>query len=241
MKCSNRRKDAGKMQGKMQDRPGRAWRKRWRRDDADASEAILRAQRSCGSCKPGDPASAAILHSQAVDWIPHLWRGGGAVLRIRLLVHVEYGGGDSFFTPAATVAIAVTFLAVLWYKGIGKGRGRNRESRISNREIPDSRFQIPDSSSTSSGDNRVIVACLYFFCAFDRDRLHADDPLLRLDSLLPGRGPALAILDMRIIELFGFFATAATMDVVPGLLARVPLGAFLFAIMYFAQSTTRTQ
>jgi tetratricopeptide (TPR) repeat protein len=160
-----------------------------------------------GGAQPGESgvAAAAAPPAEKVDWIPHLSGVVGALCCAFAYSFMWNSVEAIIFTPAATVAIAVTFLAVLWY--IGEGR--------------------------HTGDNRTIVACLYILVL--STGIHFT-PMILFFALIPFFlvVDRRSVIDMRIIELFGFFVIALTMSVVPGLPAKIFWGVFLSVIMYFA-------
>jgi hypothetical protein len=162
-------------------------------------------------------ASGAILQAPPADWIPHL-SGVVAALCCAFAYSFMWNTVEAIiFTPAATVGIAVTFLAVMWYKGIGKGKGRGKD----------------EGSTSPAGDNRIVIACLYLLVL--STGIHFT-PMVLFFALLPFFlvVDRRAVIDLRILELVGFYVIALTMSVVPGMFTKLLWGAFLGAILYFA-------
>ena len=141
---------------------------------------------------------------ERIDWIPHL-SGVVAALLCAFAYSFMYNTVEAIiFTPAATIAVAVTFLAVLWY-------------------IKEGRHQ---------GDNRMVVACIYILVL--ATGVHFT-PMIIFFALIPFflMVDRRSVIDLRLVELFGFYVIILTVGVVPGFLAKVLWGLALSAVFYF--------
>jgi hypothetical protein len=100
--------------------------------------------------------------------------------------------------------MAVTLLAVLWY--IKEGR--------------------------HVGDNRMVIACFYILVL--STGIHFT-PMITFFALIPFFlvVDRRAVVDLRLIELFGLFVIVLTMSVVHGIAAKILWGAALTALFYF--------
>ncbi|MCX6840809.1 MAG: DUF2723 domain-containing protein [candidate division WOR-3 bacterium] len=153
--------------------------------------------------------SLRLGHSdQRIDWIPHL-SGVVAALLCAFAYSFMYNTVEAIiFTPAATIAVAVTFLAVLWYIKEGKHQG----------------------------DNRMVVACIYILVL--ATGVHFT-PMIIFFALIPFflMVDRRSVIDLRLVELFGFYVIILTVGVVPGFLAKVVWGLVLTAVFYFGMKT----
>ncbi|MEO0108413.1 MAG: DUF2723 domain-containing protein, partial [candidate division WOR-3 bacterium] len=157
---------------------------------------------------PADATQATqaptLVMRERIDWVPHL-SGVVAALFCAFAYSFMFNTVEAIiFTPAATVAIAVTFIAVLWY--IKEGR--------------------------HVGDNRMVIACVYILVL--ATGIHFI-PMTIFFALLPFFlvVDRRSVVDLRLVELFGFFLIVLTMSVVPGLVAKIAWGAVLGAVFYF--------
>jgi hypothetical protein len=167
-----------------------------------------------GKMESGKPASSFIpqpasLSSgppgrERIDWVPHL-SGVVAALLCAFAYSFMFNTVEAIiFTPAATIAVAVTFLAVLWYIKEGKHQG----------------------------DNRMVIACVYILVL--ATGVHFT-PMIIFFALIPFclMVDRRSVIDLRLIELFGFYLIILTVGVVPGLVAKVMWGLILAAVFYF--------
>jgi hypothetical protein len=141
---------------------------------------------------------------ERIDWVPHLAGVVGALCCAFAYSFMWNTVEAIIFTPAATVAMAVTLLAVLWY--IKEGR--------------------------HVGDNRIVMACFYILVL--STGIHFT-PMITFFALIPFFliVDRRSVVDLRLIELFGFFIIILTMSVVPGIAAKILWGAALTVLFYF--------
>jgi hypothetical protein len=167
--------------------------------------------RSQGSVpNPQSPAPEPSAPSQGppgperIDWVPHL-SGVVAALLCAFAYSFMFNTVEAIiFTPAATIAVAVTFLAVLWYIKEGKHQG----------------------------DNRMVIACVYILVL--ATGVHFT-PMIIFFALIPFclMVDRRSVIDLRLVELFGFYLIILTVGVVPGFVAKVMWGLALAAVFYF--------
>jgi hypothetical protein len=153
-------------------------------------------------CPPN--RQSTIVNRKWVDWVPHL-SGVVAALLCAFAYSFMYNTVEAIiFTPAATIAVAVTFLAVLWY-------------------IKESKHQ---------GDNRMVIACVYILVL--ATGVHFT-PMIIFFALIPFclMVDRRSVIDLRLIELFGFYLIILTVGVVPGFAAKVLWGLVIAAVFYF--------
>jgi hypothetical protein len=165
---------------------------------SDAGGPLSNAQSTAGG-ELVEPAPG-----EKIDWVPHL-SGVVAALLCAFAYSFMFNTVEAIiFTPAATIAMAVTFLAVLWY--IREGR--------------------------HVGDNRMVIACFYILVL--ATGVHFT-PMILFFALIPFFlvVDRRSVIDLRLIELFGFFLIMLTMSVVGGIVAKVLWGAALATVFYF--------
>ena len=141
---------------------------------------------------------------ERIDWVPHL-SGVVAALLCAFAYSFMFNTVEAIiFTPAATIAVAVTFLAVLWYIKEGKHQG----------------------------DNRMVIACVYILVL--ATGVHFT-PMIIFFALIPFclMVDRRSVVDLRLVELFGFYLIILTVGVVSGFLAKVVWGLVLAAVFYF--------
>jgi hypothetical protein len=142
--------------------------------------------------------------SARIDWVPHL-SGVVAALLCAFAYSFMFNTVEAIiFTPAATIAVAVTFLAVLWYIKEGEHQG----------------------------DNRMVIACIYILVL--ATGVHFT-PMIIFFALIPFclMVDRRSVIDLRLVELFGFYLIILTVGVVSGFLAKVVWGLVLAAVFYF--------
>ena len=158
-----------------------------------------------GSRESGPSPQSLIPNPSArIDWIPHL-SGVVAALLCAFAYSFMFNTVEAIiFTPAATIAVAVTFLAVLWYIKEGKHQG----------------------------DNRMVVACIYILVL--ATGVHFT-PMIIFFALIPFflMVDRRSVIDLRLVELFGFYVIILTVGVVPAFLAKIMWGLVLAAVFYF--------
>jgi len=139
-----------------------------------------------------------------VDWVPHLSGVVGAFCCAFAYSFMWNTVEAIIFTPAATVAIAVTLLAVLWYMQEGR----------------------------HSGDNRLVLACIYILVL--STGIHFT-PMITFFALIPFFliVDRRSVIDLRLVELFGFFIIILTMGVVPGIAVKIIWGVVLTALFFW--------
>jgi hypothetical protein len=158
-----------------------------------------------GSSPPPEPPAPAGAPGEKIDWVPHV-SGVMAALCCAFAYSFMYNTVEAIiFTPAATIAMAVTFLAVLWYIKEGKRQG----------------------------DNRMVLASIYILVL--ATGVHFT-PMVLFFALIPFFliVDRRSVIDLRLIELFGFFLIALTMTVVNGMGAKILWGGALAVVFYFA-------
>jgi hypothetical protein len=150
------------------------------------------------------PESPGPPKRERIDWVPHL-SGVVAALLCAFAYSFMYNTVEAIiFTPAATIAIAVTFMALLWYV--------NETSR--------------------RGDNRMVIAGIYTLVL--ATGVHFT-PMIIFFALIPFflMVDRRSVIDLRLVELFGFFVIILTVGVVSGVAAKVIWGLILAAVFYF--------
>jgi hypothetical protein len=169
------------------------------RNEAGKAEAA----RSASSLGP-QPSPESPPGQERPDWIPHL-SGVVAALLCAFAYSFMFNTVEAIiFTPAATIAVAVTFLAVLWYIKEGKHQG----------------------------DNRMVVASIYILVL--ATGVHFT-PMIIFFALIPFflMVDRRSVVDLRLVELFGFYLIILTVGVVSGILAKLGWGLALVAVFYF--------
>ncbi|HTW93101.1 MAG TPA: DUF2723 domain-containing protein [bacterium] len=185
-----------------------------RKETPGARAGMNHGRDETGKTDDGKPASSFIptLSSLSesppggnrIDWIPHL-SGVVAALLCAFAYSFMFNTVEAIiFTPAATIAVAVTFLAVLWY-------------------IKEGRHQ---------GDNRMVIACIYILVL--ATGVHFT-PMIIFFALIPFFliVDRRSVIDLRLVELFGFYIIILTVGVVAGIGAKIMWGLALAVVFYF--------
>jgi tetratricopeptide (TPR) repeat protein len=151
------------------------------------------------------PLTEPGVKTERIDWAPHL-AGFVAALLCAFAYSFMFNTVEAIiFTPSATIAIAATLIGVLWYIKEGK----------------------------HAGDNRMVIACIYLLVL--ATGVHFT-PMIIFFALLPFFlvVDRRSVIDLRLIELLGFFIITLTIGVVPGIAAKLLWGVLLGAAFYFA-------
>jgi len=175
-----------------------------RRKETPGARAGMNHRRDESLIPPPSSLSEGTPRRERIDWMPHL-SGVVAALLCAFAYSFMFNTVEAIiFTPAATIAVAVTFLALLWYMKEGKHQG----------------------------DNRMVVACIYILVL--STGVHFT-PMIIFFALIPFFlvVDRRSVIDLRLVELFGFYVIILTVGVVHGFVAKLLWGVALAAVFYF--------